>query len=465
MNRSQALVLAISLALILLSPIAIITYGQVNTQYMVLASFDFLDSGEISNFENITLDASAWNTTLTTYTVSNGVLNISNSDTKDVFLVYPKTIDGYAEIKLSGDGAVAVLDPVCYNESKIVGYELVKTASDIIVYAINGTSKTTISSLSTTADTIIVTISDGTIRFDLSDGTGIYEAAGEGILAVGAAASANGVIDKITLYGKYLAGEYEIDLGTKTIAKHAHVVTFDFDLSKYDVQDVKIVVDVKEGDPDPYPRWFIVGVLTEDGKFFMKGVGGTIWNNHRWPDPVPTEYRDKYTAIVVHGGQRTYSLNDVIQAGYKKGKIIVGVQTAITSWTASVKIVLTGTETGGGDEGGGEETTTTTNKPIEIKFSNNNVLKYAAIGAFVIIILVLVFSLAGGKRRRAIAPLLLVFMILLILGGISIAVMAWFHPEYLVSMAFGLGAIAIIVLFLLITSGKRIPNPLNPPSS
>ena len=149
---------------------------------------------------------------------------------------------------------------------------------------------------------------------------------------------------------------------------------------------------------------------------------------------------------------------------YKTGTIIVGVQTSWVPWTAQVKIVLTATETGG-DEGGGEETTTTTNKPIEIKFSNNNVLKYAAIGAFIIIVLALVFSLAGGKRRRAIAPLLLVFMILLILGGISIAVMAWLHPEYLVAMAFGLGAIAIIVLFLLITSGKRIPNPLNPPSS
>ncbi len=60
---------------------------------------------------------------------------------------------------------------------------------------------------------------------------------------------------------------------------------------------------------------------------------------------------------------------------------------------------------------------------------------------------------------RGIAPVLGMFILLLILGGISMAILAWLHPQWLSVIALGLGAIALIVLLLLLTAGRNIPNP------
>lgn len=427
-------------------------------QYVTLASFDFLSADELKNFENITLAATAWNTTLTSYSVSNGVLNITNKDNEDVFLAYPITLNGYAEVKLAGDGAVAVLDPIAYNESKVLGYELVRTSSGITVYMINGTSsKTALASLSTTADTVVVTVMDGKIGFGLEDGTSIYQGSGSGIIALGAVANSTASFDKLTLYGKFLAANTEIDLGQKTIGKEVHVVTFDYDLSKYtNIRQAKIVVSLSNEQTDPWARWVIIGIKTPDGQFFILGQNSQISNAFRWPSTVPSSYSDKYSATIFRSGTFTYDITSIVQK-YPKGEIIVGVQTSYVPWSASVKIVL---------DADTQDTTTEATTTSSHTLSLHGISlseKYALLGAGLIALLLILFIALGGKhgRRRGIAMFLAVFLILLILGGITAAVLAWLHPEYLTAIAFGLGAIAIIMLFLLLASGKKIPNPIH----
>ena len=87
------------------------------------------------------------------------------------------------------------------------------------------------------------------------------------------------------------------------------------------------------------------------------------------------------------------------------------------------------------------------------------------LGALVLILLIVLLTQPSGRRRSilgSMAPIMAFLMVLLVLGGVAAAVMAWLHPEYLVSLAYGLGAIAIIVLLLLLQSGRRIniPNPV-----
>jgi len=75
LNR-QALAIALTLALVLLAPAGMLVNMSIakadTAQYMVLASFDFLSADEIKNFQNITLAAQPWNTTLTSYQVLDG---------------------------------------------------------------------------------------------------------------------------------------------------------------------------------------------------------------------------------------------------------------------------------------------------------------------------------------------------------------------------------------------------------
>ncbi len=450
--------MAVSLALILVSPLAIMNTNATTPQYVALASFDFLSADEVAKFSNITLAGQAWNTTLTSYSVSNGVLNITNNDNEDVFLAYPVVLDGYAEVKFAGNGAIGVFDPIAYNQSRLLGYELVKTSTGITVYMVNGTSsKTAVASLSTTADTVVVTVMDGKIGFGLEDGTSIYQGSGSGIIALGAVANSTASFDKVTLYAKYLAGTYEVDLGSKTIALHQHVVVFDYDVSKYtDIKSAKLVVQFKPATHDPWARWVII--LFDDGNgHYYTPFENTITNAHRWPSPIPSSYSDKYTDVTYEGdGPRSYDVTQWIQQ-HPKGKIYVGVQTSYAAWTASVKLVLDADK---------QDTTTevtTTSHSLSIHGLSGNAEKYALIGLGAIALLLLMFVLAsGGKhRRRGIAMFLAVFLILLILGGITAAVLAWLHPEYLTAIAFGLGAIAIIMLFLLLASGKKIPNPIH----
>ncbi|MCD6300898.1 MAG: hypothetical protein J7L82_02385 [Staphylothermus sp.] len=450
------MLLAISLALILLSPIAIIpATAQVSTQYMVLASFDFLSADELAKFSNITLAGQVWNTTLTSYQVTNGVLNITNNDANDAFLAYPVVLDGYAEVKFAGDGAVGVFDPIAYNESKLLGYELVRTSTGITVYMVNGTEKTAVTSLSTSADTVLVTVVDGNIRFDLPDGTGIYQAAGSGIIALGAPAGSNGVFDKVTLYAKYLAGTQEVDLGSKTILAHKHVVVFEYDVSQYtNIRSAKLVINAYPAHSDPWARWVII-LFEDNGQYYMP-YEYTIINKHRWPtDVIPSQYSDKYTDIVYEGsGPRTYDVTTWIQQ-HPKGKLYIGIQAVVDDWVVGAKLVL--------DADTQDTTTEITTTTGILGSASNEVMKYGLIGLGAIILLVIIFVLmmGGKKRRRAIAPLIAAFLILLVLGGIAAAVMAWLHPEYLTALAFGLGAIAIILVFMLLTSGKRIPNPFH----
>jgi len=51
-------------------------------------------------------------------------------------------------------------------------------------------------------------------------------------------------------------------------------------------------------------------------------------------------------------------------------------------------------------------------------------------------------------------------LLALLTGSITAGILAYFHPEYLTSLAYGLGAIGIAVLALLLGSGKKVPNPV-----
>ena len=182
----------------------------------------------------------------------------------------------------------------------------------------------------------------------------------------------------------------------------------------------------------------------------------TIINKHRWPtDVIPSQYSDKYTDIVYEGsGPRTYDVTTWIQQ-HPKGKLYIGIQAVVDDWVVGAKLVL--------DADTQDTTTEITTTTGILGSASNEVMKYGLIGLGAIILLVIIFVLmmGGKKRRRAIAPLIAAFLILLVLGGIAAAVMAWLHPEYLTALAFGLGAIAIILVFMLLTSGKRIPNPFH----
>ena len=51
------------------------------------------------------------------------------------------------------------------------------------------------------------------------------------------------------------------------------------------------------------------------------------------------------------------------------------------------------------------------------------------------------------------------FIFLLVLAGIATAVLAYAHPEYLVTFSLGLGALALLVLIVLLRHGRHIQNP------
>ena len=59
---------------------SVVSMAGISVQYTPLASYDFLSASELHNFMNITLDGKIWNVTLTKYSVSNGILNITNKD-------------------------------------------------------------------------------------------------------------------------------------------------------------------------------------------------------------------------------------------------------------------------------------------------------------------------------------------------------------------------------------------------
>lgn len=424
-------------------------------QYMVLASFDFLSADEIKNFQNITLAAQPWNTTLTSYQVLDGDLKIDNKASTDALLVYPRLLNGYADIKMD-NGTVAVLDAIAYNQSQIIGYEIVKTGSSLTVYALNGTSKTVLSSATVSDNELIVTLMDGKLQFTTASGTGIYQASfSNGLIALGAAADQNATFDKLTLYGLAgVQGTYTIDLGTKTIQKGQHITSFTYDISSYkDIKSAKLIVTANPDGDDPWSRWFIA-LFYADGKYWAPGSLSKITNAHRWPQ-LPSDYADKWNSIIWHSTTLTFDVTSWIQE-HPKGTLYIGVQTSWVPWTVSAKLVIDAEKTA-------TETTTSSSSSSHININlSNERTKYALIGLgaiILIIILIAALGMHGHHRKRGLAVLLGVFLILLVIGGIAAAVLAWLHPEYLTALAFGLGAIALIFVFMLLAHGRSIPNP------
>lgn len=422
---------AIILALMLVAPLA---SNATTVQYQVLASFDFLSSDEVSNFQNVTLAATTWNTTLTSYTVSSGDLNISNKDTSDALLVYPVTLNGYAEVTLS-QGVIGVFSNYNGTNTVLTGYEIVKDSNGITVYTVNGTSKSAVASLTTSADTIEVMAQDGKFKVSLSDGTGIYEGSiGDAVIALGAPASDGtnptyGVFDKVVLYGSMLAGSYEVDLGSKTVTPSSKVVSFSYDVSKYsNVQSAKLVITMTSND-DPYARYYVISLNSDPGTDYNSWTSrGVVIDKATVSKDVTSDISSKPT-----------------------GTVYVGITCGVGSWTVSAKLVLDAQAPSSSTPSTSSASNSNT---VEVLKSSN--WKYIAIGAGVLVFLMLIFAIAAPKGRKGIVGLATALIVFLILGGIAAAVMAWLHPEYLTAMAFGLGAIAIILVFMLMGSGKHI---------
>ena len=192
-------------------------------------------------------------------------------------------------------------------------------------------------------------------------------------------------------------------------------------------------------DRDPYLRYFIIS--TSD-------PGQNFWNS--WP----SSYLEKGT--VAGGLTATVDVTNIIKSS-PTGTFYVGISTFdSTGWKVTAKLVLDASAPSTSTDNTVE---TTTSKSLKEYFTGDNA-KYLALGVGVIALIALVAALAGGGRREGITPLVTAVIILLVLGGIAAAVMAYFHPEYLTALAYGLGAIAIIVIFLLVGAGKKIPNPV-----
>lgn len=446
LSRNKHILEALVLATIFAAIIAPIMPVAAVVQYKVLASYDFLNADEVASFENMTLAADNWNTTLTSYSISNGILNITNKDTSDALLVLDKPLSGYAEIKFAGSGEVIVFTG---NITDKQGFVVERTSSGIVVYLLNGTSKTSLASISTTQDTVEISLMNGEFSVYLADGTQVYNDnigdVGAGVIALGAPASdgTNAVtasIDKIALYGYTLSGTAEIDLGSKTVTASARVAKFDYDASSYsNIQSAILVVTLKPVD-DIYARKFVIDTADPGNDWTTWGTSTTL----------------RLGVISKHGGTIKVDVTDVVKNN-PTGSFYVGISVGGSfSWSVSAKLVLdAGTSSG-----------TSTSSPIEVPSTGNSIdwgqYKYLLIGGGAVVLLALIIALAntGGRKRRGLAALLAVFIFLLVVGGIAIAVMAWLHPEYLTAMAFGLGAIAVLVLLVMVTGGKRIPNPV-----
>ncbi len=422
-------------------------------QYQTLASFDFLSASEVSQFQNTTLAGEIWNSWNTTqygqvsYSVANGKLNITSTSgslgAKEGILLYPTTWKGYVEVTLS-QGVIGIFHPA--NSSDILtGYEVVKTASGVTVYQVNGSSKTSLASLTTTQNVIVVTV-DGSFKVNLGDGTGVYsggviEAA---VLGLGTEAGSSASFDKVVLYGEMLAGTNEIDLGTQTVTAAARVAAFNYDASGYsNVKGATLIVTLSSAD-DPYLRYYIIAT---------SNPGNTFWQN----PPANLKFgtiRGKATVKV-----------DILQliSSAPTGTFYIGVSTfGTSSWTISAKIVLDVDQPQDQQDSGGNQGTTTEQNTNQSLFSNlSENTKYLLLGLGIIfVMLVMMTFFQGGRKRGGMAPIAAVFILLLVFGGIAAAVLAWFHPEYLTALAFGLGAIALIALLMLLMHGRNIPNPL-----
>ncbi len=447
MNHKQ-LVLALTLTALIIAavptalPTQITKADNVVVGYVTLSSFDFLSSSEVSNFNNLTLAGSNWNTTLTSYSVSNGLLNVTNKDSSDAMLVYPETLNGYADVKFTA-GAIGVFSNYNSSATNLAGYEVVKDSNGITVYEVNGTSKTALASYSTTSDEVMIYALDGDFKVTLPDGTNIYTGSiGNAVLALGAPANTNASFDKLMLYGIYLSGDTSVSLGSKTLTGTTPI-SFSYDVSKYNPTSIKASIKMVSND-DPYARYF--AICTKD----FSSV--STW----WKQDL-SSYGELKSGIVMN------TLTVDVPLSSSSGTLYVGISSMSGSWTVTVTIALSTTATSTPSDTNTEVTTTSSNK-LSLHLSSN-AEKYLAIGAFVVVLLIIAVAMmaGGGRRRRGMLSLLAVmFMVLLILGGVAAAVLAWLHPEWLTAVALGLGALAIITLLILIGAPGKIPNPAHP---
>ena len=446
--RARHVIAAPALLLVIIAVMVPIPSGAVTTQYVPLASYDFLSPDEVTGFSNVTADGLSWDQ-LTQYSVSNGVLNITNDADVDAFLVLPQELGGYAEVTLT-QGVIAILTN--YNRTAtsgtttptaaepLMGYEVVKTASGIAVYSINGTSKTAVASSTTTSDTVAVGVVNGQFYVALPGGNTVYTAPlDRGVLALGALANDTAAIDKVVLYGITLAGQYEIDLGTATLTASSRVASFSYDLSDYDIQSAKLVLELS-GDDLYLREWAVDDQPIPDR-----------W----WTD---SNYQPIASGKSYAMGTLTVDLTSTVQ-GAKTGTIYFAASVGGDyKWDVHAKLVIDGSSGSGSGDTSQPPTTTTTSGFGE--YLSNPYVKYALIGAGALLVLFLVVPMVlGNKGKKGVVGLATAFIVLLIFGGIAIAVLAWLHPEWLTALAMGLGALAILTLVLLSNSPKQIPNP------
>ncbi len=439
-HRSISL-LALLLPVLLIA--LLVPANAITTQYVTLASFDFLSSGELSGWTNQTLAGALWDTTLTSYSVANNMLNISNLDTSDAILIYPTTFEGYAEISFGGSGIVYVVTNYNGTTAQLSGYAVERTSTGITVYSVNASTKTALSSLTTTESTIVITAQDGIFRVDTKTGMGIYQGAID-VAVLGLAAKASdgvaaqhAVFDKVSLYSVMLSGTREISLGTKTITTAAQLASFSYDVSQYreSILAARLVVSMSTT-TDPYLRYYAISTTSIPDAFWQNPAGlmrfgvvaGSLTvtvdvTNHVKTNPTGTFYV----------------------------RISIGLGGA--SWSVSAKIVLD-------VQGGAQQTTTPQQQQTTEQRISPDQTRWLLLGAGIIVLLAVLFALTGGKVRKGIAPILAVFVLLLILGGISMAILAWLHPQWLSVIALGLGAIALMILILLLATGRKtIPSP------
>ncbi len=380
-----------SISLLALLPLLVITMltpvNAVTTQYVTLASFDFLSSGELSGWANQTLAGALWNTALTSFSVANNMLNISNLDTSDAILIYPQTFEGYAEITFGGNGVVYVVSNYNGTAAQLSGYAVERTSTGITVYSVNASTKTALSSLTTTESTIVITAQNGIFRVDTKTGVGIYQGAID-VAVLGLAARSSdgvtaqtGVFDKVSLFGVMLSGTREISLGTKTITTTAQQASFAYDVSQYreSILSARLVVSMSTT-TDPYLRYYAISTTSIPDAFWTGSTSG-------------------FLRFGVVGGSLTVSadVTNIVKTsptGTFYVRISIGLGGA--SWSVSAKIVLDTASTPTPSPTPGQQQQQ--GGAVELPISDNT--RWLLIGAGVVLLLIILFALTHGGGRR-----------------------------------------------------------------
>ncbi len=379
-----------SVSLLALLPLLLITMlvpaNAITTQYLALVSFDFLSSGEISGWANQTLAGALWNSTRTSFSVSNGVLNISNLDTSDAILIYPTTFNGYAEISFGGDGIVYAITNYNMTPTSISGYAVERSGAGITVYSVNASTKTVISSLATTETAIVVTVRDGIFRVDTKAGTGVFEGSIDSAVIGLAAKASDGVtaqhavFDKVSLYSVMLSGTREISLGTKTITAAQKLASFSYDVSGYSILAARLVVTMSTT-TDPYLRYYAISTTPIPDVFWEGSTAGFL----------------KF-GVVAGSLTVTADVTNHVKTN-PRGSFYVGISIGLAgaSWSVSAKIVL---DVQGAQPGPGQQTTTPQQQQGGVELAASDNTRWLLIGAGAVLLLIILFALTHGGGRR-----------------------------------------------------------------